>query len=280
MAVTFSELNSNPLVFQSGENPRAELGFIVQGTDDRLSAIAIAESGCPLKYDFYQNESLILSRSDVSISRRANANDIWDVRATYSPFAYHTSESTFEFSTGGGTEHITNALDSTNYGPDSAIWTPPDHKTAIGVQDDGESVNGVDIDVAVYRFSERHFLPASQVTPAYKANLYYLTNRINDDDYKGFEAGELKLKSVLGSIRQRGDWDFRFDFEASPNRLITIGEGADAFTDVPKKGWQYLEVRHQKIVDDVSGFTTFRPIAVYVHDVYYDGDFSLLGIPE
>jgi hypothetical protein len=86
-----------------------------------------------------------------------------------------TNESVFAFDTGGGTQHITHSRQTVaSYAPPSQ--TAPDFKGAIGVTAD--SVEGVDITVPVYHFSETHYLDATLVTEPYKATLFALTGRL------------------------------------------------------------------------------------------------------
>jgi hypothetical protein len=174
------------------------------------------------------------------------------------------------FDTGGGTTHITQSLATVNsYAP--AGETPPDFKGAIGVSTD--SVEGTDITIPVFNFTETHYVPVALLTGAYKVVLFYLTGRVNHAPFKGFARGEVLFQGASGSQRGQEDWEITFSFAASPNATgLTVGD----ITDIDKKGWEYLWVRYQDAED--ADVLVKQPAAVYVEQVYLYGDFSLLGI--
>jgi len=69
--------------------------------------------------------------------------------------------------------------------------------SAIGVTDTG--VEGVEIVVPVYNFSETHYLPDGQVTQGYKLTLFGLTGKVNNGSFRGFAAGEVLFLGASGS---------------------------------------------------------------------------------
>ena len=142
---------------------------------------------------------------------------------------------------------------------------------AIGIS--GDSVEGVDITVPVYSFSETHYLPAAFIDGAYKATLFALTGKINGGSFKGFAAGEVLFLGASGSQRGNEDWEISYKFAASPNMT---GLSVGTLTGIAKGGWQHLWVLYSDQVDQNTLIK--RPIAAYVEQVYWPGDFSLLGI--
>lgn len=138
-----------------------------------------------------------------------------------------------------------------------------------------DNVEGVDITVPVYNFSETHYVDASQVTNAYKMTLFNLTGKVNNAPFKGLAAGECLFLGASGSKRGNDDWEITFRFAGSPNRTgIVIG----SISGISKKGWEYLWVRYADVEDSASHALVKQPIAVYVERVYEEGNFSLLGI--
>ena len=101
---------------------------------------------------------------------------LWDGSVRYGPRKRpETGESSFSFDTGGGTQHVTQSLQTLGaYAPPD--MTAPDYQGAIGVA--GENVEGVDVTVPVYNFAETHYIAVENVTQAYKAALFALTGRI------------------------------------------------------------------------------------------------------
>jgi len=156
-------------------------------------------------------------------------------------------------------------------------WSPmlaPDFKGAIGVTQD--SVEGVDVTVPVFNFTETHYIDADEVDGAYKNALYGLTGKVNNAMFRGLAAGECLFLGASGSLRGNGeDWEITFKFAASPNRSnIVIGDIL-----VPSKtGWQYMWVRYEDAVDSASQKFVKQPVAVYIENVYELGSFAGLGI--
>ncbi len=244
------------------ESPNIDLLYVVQGTDDDSVVKATVEATMPAIYS-----GLVFQ--DYHITPLGAG--VWEVSVRYGKKEpKDTGESQFSFDTGGGTTHITQSLQTiAKYAP--AGKTAPDFKGAIGVTQD--SVEGTDVTIPVYNFTETHYIAAALVTGAYKATLFSLTGRTNNAPFKGFAAGEVLFLGASGSLRGEDDWEITFRFAASANVTgLTIGD----IVGVDKKGWEYLWVRYADAED--QNVLVKKPIAVYVERVYEEGDFSLLGI--
>jgi hypothetical protein len=186
-----------------------------------------------------------------------------------------TNESSFSFDTTGGQFKITQSKE-TVFAKCAAGVNAPDLNGAINVTDD--SVEGTEITIPQYAFSETHYLPDSVVTNTYKGVLYALTGTVCNASFKGCNAGEALFLGARGQKRGRGDWEITFLFAASPNVTgLIIG----AITDIVKKGWEYLWVRYiKKAIANGAGKKRVSqvPDAVYVERVYDPGAFSTLAI--
>ncbi len=268
MAITIYEKFESRLITESNE-PTAELRYTVKGTNDDYSARVTVRAGSPVAFDVYNDGSLVLWRESISVE--PVGDELWDGIVRYSRVP-PTDESTFSFDTGGGTQHITQALNSVaRYAPPGK--TAPDCKGAIGVTPDG--VEGVDIAVPVYQFSETHYLPDSLVTPAYKATLFDLTGCVNDATFKGFAVGEVLFLGAGGTKRGAGDWEVGYRFAASPN---VTGQTIGDITGIDKKGWEYLWVRYEHKKDETANELIQRPISVHIERVYRTNNLNDLGI--
>ena len=259
MPVTIIEKFDSREATEGVEQPSAELLFVVTGTQDELTVRATVEATVPAFY-------LGLPFQEYHIKHLGNG--IWDASARYGK--HDPKESTFSFDTGGGTQHITQSITTVaKYGtPDHGA---PDFKGAIGVTTD--SVEGVDITVPVYNFTETHYIPASLVTPEYKALLFVLTGKTNKSLFKGFQPGEVLFLGASGSKRGKDDWEITFRFAASPNVTgLTVGD----ITGIDKRGWEYLWVRYADAEDEKV--LVKQPIAVYVEKVYEEEDLNAMGI--
>jgi len=218
-----------------------------------------------------------LKRKEIEIEERVNATT-WRVIARFQKPSYTwpggtTPDSRFAFDTGGGTQHITQSLDTVGrYGPKASN----ELKGAIGF--DGKNVQGVDIITPVFNFSETHYFNDNEITGAYKQTLFSLTGKVNNASFKGFSSGEVLFMGASGS-RQGDDpsdlWEIIYRFAASPNRTgLTVGD----VTEISKKGWEYMWVQYGTHKDDATRQVIKKPVAVYVEKVYYYGDFSALNI--
>jgi len=251
----------------AGDNPSVELRYIVFGTSDDLEAKSELADGAPETYDG-------LPRQTIQIEPLAN--DIWEGTVRYGEAEENeppqTGESSFAFDTGGGTQHITQSRATVNaYAPSGE--TPPDFQGAIGVTDNG--VEGVDVTVPVYHFSETHYLDDAVVTSAYKGTLFALTGKVNSGAFKGLAAGECLFLGAAGSKRGLGDWEITFRFAGSSN---VTGLSVGPISGISKKGWEYLWVRYAEVEDEGAQVLVKRPIAAYVERVYDTGNFAALGI--
>ena len=247
-----------------GDSPSVDLVFVVRGTADDLEAKSALAAGSPVLYDGKVRQSLHIERI---------AEDAWEGSVRYGKLEPpQTGDSTFQFDTGGGTQHITQGLQTVaRYAPPGQVAA--DFGGAIAVTQ--ESVEGVDITVPVYNFSETHYIATEAVTPAYKAALFWLTGKVSSGTFRGFQPGEVLFLGASGSQRGQEDWEITFRFAASPNVTgLMIGE----IGPIAKKGWEYLWVRYADEEDDDAKMLVKRPIAAYVEQVYPTGNLSGLGI--
>lgn len=262
MAVAISESYLSRS-FQLGSQLGRELVYDITGTDpttdDEEDVEALLVATAPAAY-----QGLVLD----GVQAEPLGGGIWRGYARYVNF----DDSEFTFETGGGSTRITQSLSTINTYAASG-YTAPDFQGAIGVSDD--RVEGVDITVPVYQFTETHRFADGSVTSGYKADLFSLTGRYNNASFKGFDAGEVLLIGVNGSKRGNEKWSLTFRFSASPNVTgLTLGP----ITGIAKKGWEYMWVRYIESVDSIAYSLVRRPVAAYVERVYQPGDFSLLGI--
>jgi hypothetical protein len=278
MAFTVEERDTSRTI-TSGANPAVELRFVVRGVgtdpakEDDEEALEALQAAAPADF-------LNLPRRDVRLEPvriDEGAEGVWDGEATYAPAQQENEppqqgESVFSFDTGGGTQHITHSQATVaTFAPLGA--TAPDFQGAIGVTAD--SVEGVDIVVPVYQFTETHVFADAAVTDIFKTTLMFMTGRVNSDAFRGFAAGSVLFLGAAGSRRGDGDWEITFRFAVSPN-LSAINVGP--ITNIAKKGWEYLWVRYEDTEDAGAQSIVKRPVAAYVERVYLELPFSVLGI--
>lgn len=265
MVVVVELFEGRTEVFDSTGN-RAEIPFLVSEAYDEAEVKAAAQVQIPGVYAG-------IARRSIEITERIN-EDSWKVVATFGDesagSAVPTQESWVSFDTTGGTQHITQSIQTVSrYGPGASALLGG----AIGY--DGESIQGVDIAVPIYSFTETHILQGFVVTSGYRRRVFELTGKVNSDGYKGFLPGEVLFLGASGARRGTEDWEVTFRFAALPNRTdIRVGD----ISGIAKKGWEYLWVQYADEVDDAVLQVVKRPIAVYIEQVYETANFGPLGI--
>lgn len=270
MAIEVHELTEGFRVSTSyGESPWAERKYAVTGSDDKDAVREAVAAEAETLFDIFGNGLFFISRSSI-VSDRID-DEVWDVVVRWDAIR-PTGESEYNFDTRGGTQHITHALlHIQDYAPSGEI--APNHHGLIGVTKQG--VEGVDIVLPVFHLIERHYLDASLVTDNYIDLLWSLTGTVNNALFKRRASGERLFLGASGSRRGCGDWVVDFEFADSPNRTgLVIGD----ITGINKKGWEHMWVETEDAVDATSGRIVRTVLAVHIEQVYYYGDFSLLGI--
>ncbi len=263
MAVTVHEKwESRPTT--TGENPSVDLIYAVRGTDSDLEAKAALAAASPVLYDGLVRQSRHIERV---------AEEVWEGTVRYGrKEPPETGDSSYQFDTGGGTQHITQSLTTKGRYP-APGFAAPGFGGAIGVTH--EDVEGVDITVPVYSFSETHYVDMEHVTDAYKMALFALTGKVNSGAFRNFAAGEVLFLGASGAKRGEDNWEIGFRFAASPNVTdLRIGH----ITIAAKRGWEYLWVRYTDVEDVGAKMLVKQPVAAYVEQVYEECDFAGLGI--
>ncbi len=181
-------------------------------------------------------------------------------------------ESTYSFDTGGGTQHLTQSIETVGKYPSDA----PDYGGAINY--DGEKVAGVDIVQPVSNFAETHYLSDSKITTSYKKGVSKITGTMNKSSFRGYDPGEVLFMGASGT--KKGDdsdtpWEVTYKFAVSTNRTsFKVGD----ITVSQKYGWDYMWVRYADEVDDSKKTLVKKPTAVYIERVYKISNFGALGI--
>ncbi len=246
--------DSRPL--NISRDPTATLIFNLWRSDDELRIAAKLEDTAPALFDGLDADNYTLD---------PQGGGVWLANVNYK-IRNQSSES---FDTTGGTVHVTQSFGTNRFGP-----LAPDFQGAIGVSDD--RVDGVDITIPAYKFSETHYIPRIFVSTSYKNTLFQLTGKVNNASFKNFAAGEVLFLGSTGQRRGLEDFEITYNFAASPNI------GSIVFTPdievINKEGWDYMWLFYADEVDSTAHRIVRRPKAAYVERVYPRADFGLLGL--
>lgn len=250
-------------------------------TGDEICALVLAEA--PLSLG---------GRTKRSAAAKRESYTIWNVTLTYEPGTSESEEennkapgtSVYAFEIGGKTETIYQSL-QTWRGPEES--PPPNHYGAINVDGKG-NVKGVDVYVPSYAFSETHQIAPQLITPGYKYDIFSLAGKVNENGFKGFQAGEVLFIGASGQTKDLTRWEITYRFLASPNvfQVVTVrrpnpsvgGGMVDVMFAIQKDGWDYLWYAYGTEADTTAKGLARRPIGCYVERVYERGDMSKLNI--
>lgn len=264
------------------------------GSSDDVAVHADVNTTLWQSYMFWQYPNQPQNRLQAeSYTLEYLGDSAWQLQVTYSKDGGEDDQQrdplkrSRSFDTGGATQHITQAIPSDafpegehRFGTQSLA--APNMLGAIGV--DGDNVQGVDIVVPQLTWTETYDVPAVYVTTSYIKSLSSLTGTVNDNNFRGFAAGEVLFTGASGSQQwdeDKGDgpWSLSYKFVASANQgsgktfpAITIGD----IENIEKDGHDYLWVRYEDAVS--SNVLLKRPKFVYVDKVYRRANFETLGI--
>ena len=181
-----------------------DLAFSLEGTEDYAAALGALQGYAPANLFSGQMVRQTCEVKYLGLGR-------WDGTAHYE----QPPAPQYAFDTAGGTQHIVQAR-ATLFSAGIDNNSASDHHGAIGVTKNG--IEGVDITVPVFSFSETHYITADLMTDAYKGVLYFLTGKTNNAPFKGCNAGECLFMGASGSLRGDGRWEVQFKFAGSPNK--------------------------------------------------------------
>lgn len=262
------------------------IGYLAFGeaTDDADEVIAAVLAVAPETYAGLPRQTPSIEEAAVDVD---GAPLMWRVDVPYgrirSQRVQPTGAVVWNGDTTGGTSHKTTSLNATTYTDASGVPVGAAHNTMIGA--DKDSVKGVDIHEPQDGFTATKYVPAAAFA-SLRESLFDLTGTVNDAPFSAdgftYAAGEVLFLGATWTKRTTMnpiDYEVNFRFAAQPNvEDVFIGDSEILYS---KKGWEYLDVRFQSVVansDDPFATVTQRPILVNIHQVYPDGDFSLLGL--
>jgi hypothetical protein len=275
--VTISERNTSRKSTMS-ESPSVDLDYVIDGTSDDFQVKGLMLSTAPSSYDGLPLNSISIQPMD--------RPDLWEATATYSKRdkdgeddADPEEKLAYAFDTSGGSMKITQALEQTSYQTADADFgigaAPPDFGLAINVSSNNE-VDGVDIVIPKLSWQETHTFPASSITTDWVRDLARNTGKTNDDDFRGFDPGEVLFLGASGTYSDK-HVAVTYKFEASENME---DQNVGGITVDEKRGYDYLWCYYFEKEDEDAKELVPSVGAVYVCKVYESFSFSALGIAK
>jgi hypothetical protein len=283
------------------------LRWLVHSMADYAKAETKAAELAPLYYDGHRRTSLTprpvgggwyeieATYGNTGIEKYADAGVDGENGAVLVPFS-------ISFDTTGGTEHVTQA-----YGPEdnkAPIYReyaeegqePPDSQGAINVS--GNNVNGLDITVPTFTWTETWLVPAwylmrgekpkqenlATSEPAkdpkplrpYATQLYEMTGQVNEKAWRSFAPGEVLFFGARFDASKLSTMvPVTYSFQARPNReKFAIGN----VKDIEKDGWDHLWIMYGDATSE--SVPVKKPRYVFVDQVYPRREFIDLKLGE
>jgi len=274
MAISIEEKWDSPSIQLgfNGEASGATRTYLITGTDNYDTAVTSF-------LGFVEERFRTWSLKDTDINRVANT--AWEAVVSYGHLSNNSNDnnqeqwpaSSFQFEISGTQQKFLHSFRTIG------VYSPPGRRAPyfgglINVTKD--SVEGVDLDVAVSTFSETHYFPPEFVTTNYMSFINRAYGRVNGYPFRGYAPDEVRFLGVSGSYKGNERWvELTYRFAVSPNMDgLWIGD----IGPIWKPGWAYVWVRYEDQADSDAGALVKRPIGAYVEQVYPYLNFSSLGI--
>lgn len=237
-----------------------ELRFFLLGTADDKTAAEFLVAQLPESH---------LGQPRISFSYQYEGEQKWNVVARYAsdPVSVMTS-----FSTGGGTETITQAKKLRQVVPATGA---PDHELAINF--DGKKVNGVSLPTRQFKFQELHRKSNAEVDTYYVNVLKEATTKINSKRFRNHEVNEVLLENVNGKRISGDRWELTFEFAVQETMNVPLPPELGAGVTISRQGWDYIQYVYKTSTDGKNKLPRVR--AAYSLVVFDEYDFDKLNIP-
>lgn len=213
-------------------------------------------------------------RTSIELRGSAQHRGSWDAIVEYQSSCSPT-DITFAFSTGGGTAHITQSLETLT--SVAASGTAPNFQRAIGVTH--SNIEGADIPAADPKFSLTRCYGPGVVDEDVYAILVNLTAKVNSVGWRGLGVREVLFLGAEGQSVLYGNDTITFHFAVSKTLYnVPVGNMIMPL----KRGHDLLWTRYTPTVDGGSSFQIMVPTACYAERVFeqvaFNDVFSTFGI--
>lgn len=264
MAVKVKEVQRSRQ-YTSSESPTAKLEYVITGDVDNpeIVELYVLAYSPPTLYGIKRKSITIRPHEKLATTFTAEVDYSKDNKNQEPPT---TGDEDISFDLTPQTTRITQSKSTILRTPGFA----PDFKGGIGFKSGQEGFEGADVFVPSLAFSITKYVPIAEVTNAYIQTLMEAAFKVNDDYWRGFEAGEVLFAGASGAKRNEADYAITFRFMASKNaENVKVGD----LTVAEKSGWDYLWVLYDEREDEFSASIVQRPTAAYVERVYDEINF-------
>lgn len=262
------------------ESPWARLYYLVAGAEDEATVETLIASVVQPTY--------LINAVTVVFFKSANKEHLgagyWSVVVNYSNIEPKVADSpdsiSWTFDTTGGNQKISQSIKTVTSAGVPLTVVAPNHHGAIN--DDGETVHGVDITVPNFAFTVTRIFSQQGLPPNFIPNLYALTGTTNFAPFSAtimgqqltFAPKECLFLGATGSQRGAQECEITLKFAGSLTQPVTVAN-ASGSTTVTKAGFDYIWCAYQRTRDNPSKSTPNMPLAIYVEQVYQTANFGV-----
>ena len=230
----------------SNSNSTATVTYIVEGTDDDITA-------CTSAYEFAPDEFSEIPKKSASVAERLT-DTAWKIEVNYGSESKSSSgdsgdesdEATMNFDCSAGTKHMTQAIEQTCvYAGSGESKDSTDEASAVPIgwngKDGSESeAAGVDVSIGELRETYTKTMSKSKVTgTSWKRKVAELVGKVNSGSFKGWSAGEVMFLGCSYSAPSKGSKkvavSFHFAIRLNESKATVAGQNVGSV-----KGFEYL----------------------------------------
>ena len=275
--MSFIKESYNSRSITLNETATSELQFVASGYDDEVLAIAAALASIPSSFggaaldelsvqDRIATKSWLL-RARYSLKRATAINASAGAGTGGSGIDLEAEE--IDYQSSGEEKHITHSLSTLGY-PFSAPT-----ERAIGATKDGIAGTNVPAGISTFKIV-RQFL-RSGVTDELRAAWDLCRGKVNDDTWRGWDAGEVLFESWSVNLQGKSNnkVNVAFNFKARKNVVDVVYPSPVGTVPLIEGHW-VVDERYDEIE---SGSKIIKKLtAVYLHQVIPYHDFNTLGL--
>lgn len=243
--------------------------YFITGVDDPIQIRTIARTEMP---DQIATEQGILYRQGFTVSEQGV--NLYYITASYGKDKLEPSQVggpgnfSISYDTTGGTVNIKTGYEETASKAEGDADTPPDTKSTIGSDAEGEPA-GVDIVIPALKLTVNFKHPAGVIGTARAANIARQTGKMNSTPFLGFDPGEVLFLGMSGSEGTDTETNISYQFACSENIVGEIIGGIE----VPfKAGWDVMTVKYHDVVS--NGQKAKQAKYIYITRVYRQFDMA------
>lgn len=189
-------------------------------------------------------------------------------------------ETDVSFDLASGGERVTHSIRTRNAYLANGITdpaTPPDFQNAINIVDD--QVLGFEVDpraMAEKTFSVGQRVKNTLITNAWAQEIESRNFLVNSIPFRGRQPGEVMFFGLSGTVDLTAEFsNLSWDFGYRKNLTnVTIGK----FSGVNKRGWDLSWIYHESKFDDSEELLIKNPIALYIEQIFFEGDLSFVHV--